>query len=34
VVNGLKRWQTREGVQRIEDIVGAANPAFKGKPAR
>jgi dihydroorotate dehydrogenase (NAD+) catalytic subunit len=34
VVNGLKRWQTREGVGRIEDIVGAANPAFKGKPAR
>jgi dihydroorotate dehydrogenase (NAD+) catalytic subunit len=34
VVTGLNRWQTREGARRIEDIVGAANPTFKGKPAR
>jgi dihydroorotate dehydrogenase (NAD+) catalytic subunit len=34
VVNGLKRWQIREGIGCVEDMVGAANPAFKGKPAR
>jgi dihydroorotate dehydrogenase (NAD+) catalytic subunit len=34
VVNGLAAWQSREGVGSIADIVGTANPGFKGKPAR
>jgi dihydroorotate dehydrogenase (NAD+) catalytic subunit len=33
VVCGLQRWQLREG-WRIDQIVGAANVGFKGKPAR
>jgi hypothetical protein len=33
VVRGLQRWQAREAV-RLEEVVGAANSGFKGKPAR
>lgn len=34
IVNGLKRWQRREGIGRLEDIVGVANRNYKGKPTR
>lgn len=34
VVNGLATWKAQEGVGRLVDIIGAANPSFKGKPAR
>jgi dihydroorotate dehydrogenase (NAD+) catalytic subunit len=34
VVNGLAAWKTREGVGHLVEVVGAANPAFKGKPTR
>ncbi|HEX6507086.1 MAG TPA: dihydroorotate dehydrogenase [Chloroflexota bacterium] len=34
VVADLQRWQTREGISNLQEIVGAANPDYKGKPAR
>jgi dihydroorotate dehydrogenase (NAD+) catalytic subunit len=34
VVNGLQHWQTHERIGQLADVVGAANPTFKGKPAR
>jgi dihydroorotate dehydrogenase (NAD+) catalytic subunit len=34
VVRGLEAWQVQEGVRRLDEVVGAANAAFKGKPAR
>lgn len=34
VVSGLATWQTEHGIRHLGDVVGAANPRFKGKPAR
>lgn len=34
VVTGLQVWQSKEGIEHITDVVGTANIAFKGKPAR
>lgn len=32
IVEGLQRWFREERIERIEEIIGAANPEFRGRP--
>jgi dihydroorotate dehydrogenase (NAD+) catalytic subunit len=31
IVEGIRAWCAREGVRKLEEIVGAANPGYKGR---